>query len=345
MLRKVPSMTEYSVVRFRIGGNNSGAYFYEKMIEEGLSDHGEGLVSFSTFKPQKKSWHLFRFLTYAAYWLNAHIKLWFTDISVAIISPGCMFLLPKRVKVICIIHHYDPTPFNGLRQIYAKMAYWLVKLQKRRIDCVITGAKVWKRFFELQGFNNVKIIYSAFQVREMLSIVKNQDGQIFLNKNNLSPNSYIYIGTYNPAKGQMLTVKKLFDLDFTLVATSTDQKVQINDEHFKVINASFSEYNHLLKNARLAIAMSTFKEGWCRVLHEAAIHGTPILGSGLGGMRELLKLSSVRPSTFDTLNGDVRKKLVQPKLSDEIQENFAGFTSEKFKAEWFEVVSTYLNEQ
>ena len=45
-------MTNY-VVRFRIGGNNSGAYFYEKMIEEGLKDHGSGLVSFSTIKPKK----------------------------------------------------------------------------------------------------------------------------------------------------------------------------------------------------------------------------------------------------------------------------------------------------
>ena len=336
---------KYNVVRFRIGGSNSGAYFYEKMIEEALVDHGVRLVSFSTFKPEKKSWHLFRFVTYTAYWLNAHVKLWLTDISVAIISPGCMLLLPKRVKVICIIHHYDPTPFKGLRQLYAKMAYWFVKLQRSRIDCVITGAKVWKRLFEMQGFKNVNIIYSAFQVDKMLSIAKNQEGQMFLDKNNLSPNSYIYIGTYHPAKGQMLTVKKLFKLGFTLVATSTNKNIQIDDEYLKVINASFSEYNHLLKNARLAIAMSTFKEGWCRVLHEAAIHGTPILGSGLGGMRELLELSSVRPSSFDTLNEDVIKKLAQPKLSDEIQKKFAGFTSKKFKADWFEVVSTYLNEQ
>ena len=78
----------------------------------------------------------------------------------------------------------------------------------------------------------------------------------------------------------------------------------------------------------LAIAMSTFKEGWCRVLHEAAIHGTPILGSGLGGMRELLQLSSVRPSTFNTLNRDVMKKLMEPKLSDDIQKNFAGLHKE-----------------
>ena len=197
----------------------------------------------------------------------------------------------------------------------------------------------------MQGFENVKIIYNAFQVDKMLRQVKNQKGQMFLKKNCLIPNRYIYIGTYHHAKGQMLTVKKLFKLGFTLVATSTDQNIKNNNEHLKLIHASFTEYNYLLKNARLAIAMSTFKEGWCRVLHEAAIHGTPILGSGLGGMRELLQLSSVRPSTFNTLNRDVMKKLMEPKLSDDIQKNFAGFTSKKFKTKWFEVVSKYLNEQ
>ena len=115
------------------------------------------------------------------------------------------------------------------------------------------------------------------------------------------------------------------------MATSTDKNIKTDYHNLKIINASFSEYNHLLKNARLAVAMSTFKEGWCRVLHESAIHGTPILGSGLGGMRELLNISSVRPSSFESLKNDVIEKLSQPKLPDEIIQKFSGYTSEKFK--------------
>ncbi|MDC0096438.1 hypothetical protein OAI58_09150 [Amylibacter sp.] len=335
---------KHNVVRFRVGGNNSGAYFYEKMIEDGLLDHGSDLITFSTFTPEKKSWHIFGFITYVAYWLNAHVKLWFTDISVAIISPGCMLILPKRVKVICIIHHYDPTPFHGFRQLYAKTAYCLVKLQRSRVDCVVACASVWKRFFQLQNFKTVAVIHNAFQVNEMLRIVKDQDGQAFLRKHRLSPNQYIYIGTYHPAKGQMRTVENLRDLGFTLVATTTDKNTQTDDDNLKVINASFSEYNHLLKNARLAVAMSTFKEGWCRVLHEAAIHGTPILGSGSGGMRELLNLSSVRPSSFGSLKGDVMERLSQSNLSDDTIRKFSGYTSKKFKREWFELILVHLNE-
>ena len=69
----------------------------------------------------------------------------------------------------------------------------------------------------------------------------------------------------------------------------------------KIINANYMDYNILLKNAKAVICMSDFKEGWCRVLHEAAIHGTPILGSGLGGMKELMEIGGYLPSTSDTL--------------------------------------------
>ena len=35
--------------------------------------------------------------------------------------------------------------------------------------------------------------------------------------------------------------------------------------------------------------MSLFNEGWCRSAHESMICGTPVIGSGKGGMSELLK--------------------------------------------------------
>ena len=35
--------------------------------------------------------------------------------------------------------------------------------------------------------------------------------------------------------------------------------------------------------------MSKIREGWCRVAHEAMLCHTPVVGSGSGGMRELLE--------------------------------------------------------
>ena len=63
--------------------------------------------------------------------------------------------------------------------------------------------------------------------------------------------------------------------------------------------------------------MSEFKEGWCRVLHEAAIHSTPILGSGLGGMNELLEIGGFKPSSSETLYDDFRALMLNKSISNE----------------------------
>ena len=47
--------------------------------------------------------------------------------------------------------------------------------------------------------------------------------------------------------------------------------------------------------------MSEFKEGWCRVLHEAAIHGTPILRFGTWRNEELLEIGGFAASTNEIL--------------------------------------------
>ena len=87
-----------------------------------------------------------------------------------------------------------------------------------------------------------------------------------------------------------------------MIATSPSREIAGNNlKDIQLINVTFEEYNVLLKNAKGTICMSEFKEGWCRVLHEAAIHGTPILGSGLGGMKELLEIGGFAASTNEIL--------------------------------------------
>ena len=45
----------------------------------------------------------------------------------------------------------------------------------------------------------------------------------------------------------------------------------------------------LLQAASVAVTMSKFNEGWCRTAHEAMLCKTPVVGSGMGGMGELLE--------------------------------------------------------
>ena len=120
-----------------------------------------------------------------------------------------------------------------------------------------------------------------------------------------------------------------------MVATNSAKLPLDSDlKDLKFINASFEEYNVLLKNARAVICMSEFKEGWCRVLHEAAIHSTPILGSGLGGMNELLEIGGFKPSSSETLYDDFRALMLNKSISNEKFDPYRAFTLEKFYTSW-----------
>ena len=120
-----------------------------------------------------------------------------------------------------------------------------------------------------------------------------------------------------------------------MIATSASKEVMIEDlQDIIFIKANFDEYNILLKNAKATICMSEFKEGWCRVLHEAAIHGTPIIGSGLGGMKELLEIGNFTSSTGDKLRDDFNNRTKEESLPKIKKSLYRTFTLEKFYEAW-----------
>ena len=49
------------------------------------------------------------------------------------------------------------------------------------------------------------------------------------------------------------------------------------------------EYLLLLNACDVVLTMSTIIEGWNRTAHEAMLCRTPVIGSGIGGMKELLQ--------------------------------------------------------
>ena len=61
--------------------------------------------------------------------------------------------------------------------------------------------------------------------------------------------------------------------------------------NFPTINLDLErkEYLKLLKAASVVVAMSKFKEGWNRTVHEAMLCKTPVVGAPQGGMKELLE--------------------------------------------------------
>ena len=93
--------------------------------------------------------------------------------------------------------------------------------------------------------------------------------------------------------------------------------------------------------------MSKFKEGWCRTAHEAMLLKTPVIGSGLGGMRELLEGGNQMVcENFNSLKEKVKYLLDHPELREKIGEdgyNFAkDFTSGRLAKDWLELIHKIL---
>jgi len=55
------------------------------------------------------------------------------------------------------------------------------------------------------------------------------------------------------------------------------------------LDLPYTDYVRLLAASDAVVTMSRMVEGWCRTAHEAMLCGTPVIGSGTGGMRELLE--------------------------------------------------------
>jgi len=98
----------------------------------------------------------------------------------------------------------------------------------------------------------------------------------------------------------------------------------------------------------MVIAMSKFKEGWCRTAHEAMLLKTPVIGSGLGGMQELLiGGKQIVCKDFKDLKTKVQDLLGNPRLREKMGQdgyNFAKeFTLERFEREWLNLIEEILN--
>ena len=73
------------------------------------------------------------------------------------------------------------------------------------------------------------------------------------------------------------------------------------------------EFITLLHASSVVVLMSKLCEGWNRVAHEALLCQTPVIGSGIGGMNELLTKSGQIISTNENLREHVSEIILTGK--------------------------------
>jgi len=236
---------------------------------------------------------------------------------------------------ISIIFHIDSSQMNHpfLNRLLEKKFY----MNLDRIDTIVTISEYWKRHFEEMGHSDVKVVYCGLNLKDFE--IGDEDVDRFKEKYGLSGKPIIYLGNCHPGKGVVEAYRELKDRDAFLV---TSGKEEVNIPALN-LNLDYREYLTLLKASSVVIAMSKFKEGWNITVHEAMLCKTPVIGSGLGGMRELLEGGGqIVCEDISKLNTYIDIAMDDEKIGERGYVFAKDFTRERFKIGWRSVIEEMM---
>ncbi len=233
------------------------------------------------------------------YILKNHKKKIEADICV--LDPYVLALgkFDLRKKNIAIIHHIDEVIFK--KNIVSKFFYKNLIKNLRKMDAVVVVSEVWKSFLQKKRIKNIHVIYNAFNV-EKYNFSSNQISE-FKTKYSLDLDKLlVYLGPLTNGKGVAEVFKVIDKEKFQIIATSKTLKhANINTLYFSDV-----EFPLFLASCDVVLCMSSVPEGWNRIAHESLLVKTPVIGSGSGGMGELLlKSGQIVLSNLSNLNSQV----------------------------------------
>lgn len=244
-------------------------------------------------------------------------------------------------KNLAMVYHID----FSLSSPFLKPLYFLlekiIRHNLRKIDTIVTISEYWKNCFLKRGYKNVYKIYPAFDLADF--DISDKEVLDFKKEFNLGDKPIIYIGNCQKPKGVVESYQALKDLNVYLV-TSGEPMVEIPATN---LNLDYKNYLKLVKASSIVITMSKFKEGWCMTAHEAMLLKTAVIGSGLGGMRELLEGGrQIICENPQNLREKVEYLLNHPEIRKKMGEdgyNFAkNFTLERFEKDWLKLIKRLI---
>ena len=187
------------------------------------------------------------------------------------------------IKYAGMVHHID----DVLGKSSVKHSWYFRRLKRKlqRLDMIVTVSTFWKTYLENIGCKNVKVIYNSFDPKPYS--ISPASVIAFKEKHNIpSEKQLIYIGNASRQKGAYEVYEALRDENYFLVMSGPQNHAP--DLPVKYLKVDHTEYLTLLAASSVVITFSKMIEGWNRIAHEALLCGTPVIGSGVGGMRELL---------------------------------------------------------
>jgi len=255
------------------------------------------------------------------------------DFNVKIKNFDESLFFDKKKKNIAIIHHLDYSQASLLIRIIYFFIKPIILRNFRKFDAIVVVSKYWKHYFESKGYKNVHLIYNAFNLDDFN--FSDEEIKEFKQKYNLTK-PIIYLGNCQKSKGVVEAYEALKELNVHFI-TSGRQQVKIPALH---LDLNYRDYLRLLKASDIVLTMSKFEEGFCRTTAEAMLCRTPVIGSGEGGMKELLAQGGQMICDFNNLKETVELVLTHPEgnIGEYGYEFAKDFTLERFEKDWINLI-------
>lgn len=219
-----------------------------------------------------------------SYWLRMRNHL--PKAEVRIMEPYPIVFGGKfgSTRNIAMIHHIDEQAHNG--GLKHKWFYSRLFKRLKDFDTVVTVSKFWQQYFLDMGCKDVRVIYNSFEPSDYRFDEQTID-DFKSSKGFATDRPLVYIGNASAGKGVREVYNALKESNYQLVMTGGTNRA--SDIPVTFLSLSALEYRKLIASCTVVLAMSNMMEGWNRVAHEAMLCGVPVIGSGSGGMRELLE--------------------------------------------------------
>ena len=270
-----------------------------------------------------------------SYWLRMRKDRPEADVVVCEPYPIVFARRYPGIRRIGMIHHID----DDLGRSSFGHSWFFRRLKRRltELDMVITVSVYWKKYLEEIGCPRVKVIYNSFDPAAYA--VGRQDIAEFRGRHGIpADRPVVYIGNAARQKGVYDVYEALKEKPYYLLMSGPRNLAPDLPVHYLAVDRK--DYLTMLAAAEAVVVFSRMTEGWNRVAHEALLCGTPVVGSGVGGMRELLEGAGQRISPEASGLAEAVADVIQQRAHyvSRGQAFVRQFDMEYFRAAWLQAL-------
>lgn len=314
--------------RFEASAKGYGGNIYERMVDEALA----GAFQHEVVSRPARLRGMWRVLELPA--VMRHWRRFARRRDAFLLRSQNIALFDYAGRGLTIVFHLDATQSAPLIRVFETLMERRFFGRRQLDEPIVVIAQYWRDLLVAKGYRNVHLVYCGFRLADYE--VSDAEVAAFRARHGLGTSRIVYIGNPQRKKGADLAHAALRDSEFTLV-TSGVGDLALPVRH---LDLSFRDYVCLLRSADAVVTMSRFKEGWNRVAHEAMLVGTPVVGSGAGGMGELLRGGGqVICEEPAEIAAAVRRAIAsRAELAAAGRRYARGFSDERFTREWQELI-------